>query len=269
MKQRTVIFLLSLILIVLSSYSVKASDDDYFYYVKSKYSNAPSHSQYRFPYIKGLEVKVTPEFPEFPTGSIATFTITLTNKNKYPVNIEYSNGRQFDMVILHGASQIFRWSNGFTWKKARHSIPLGPGESRSEKLSWVAVNKFGGTLPQGVYKCVGLATCLPKTLVSNEVKFRLGPPSVVKKEIINTRLNQAFEIELPRYANEFELVWEIVYAYNDNRISATSRKIKPETIVITFLPRRIGHVEFDLYAYPTVYNKTVSLERRSYRIEVE
>ena len=265
--QRVSIILLFFVLSV-SNLLEATSPDSYFYYVRSK-QNVGNSNDYRFPYIKGLEVNIYPETYEFPAGSIATFTITLTNKNKYPVDVEYSSGRQFDMVIYSGPSQIFRWSNGFTWKKARHSISLAPNESKIEQLSWVTVNKYGAPLPQGIYKCVGLATCYPKTLVSNEVKFRLGPPSVVAQEIIKTKLNQAFELELPRFANDYELIWEIRYKYNDNRISSTSRKINPNTITLTFLPRRIGHVEFDLYAYPNTLNKTVSLERRSYRIEVE
>lgn len=269
MKLKYLVSIIILVSIFFASCKTEAaSEDSHFFYVKSKYSNV-NRSDYRFPYIKGLEVSIYPESYEFAAGSIATFTIMLTNKNKYPINVEYSSGRQFDMVIYSGASQIFRWSNGFTWKKSPHSIPLAPGESKSEQLSWVSVNRHGAPLPQGIYKCVGLATCYPKTLVSNEVKFRLGPPSVIKQEIIFTKLNQAFELELPRFANEYELVWEIFYKYNDNRIRATSRKINPETITITFLPRRIGHVEFDIYAYPSSLNKTVALERRSYRIEVE
>ena len=268
MKLKIIVSIFLLVSVFFVSNLSEASDDSHFFYVRSKYSNE-QNNKYRFPYIKGLEVKITPDFAEFPAGSIATFTISLTNKNKYPVHVEYSSGRQFDMVIYCGASQIFRWSNGYTWRKSPHSIPLEPGETRSQKLSWVTVNKFGYPLSQGIYKCVGLATCYPKTLVSDEVRFRLGPPSVVAKEVIKTKLNQCFELELPRYANEYELVWDIIYKYNDNRIRATSRKVKPNTIVISFLPKRIGHVEFDLYAYPNSLNNTVALERRSYRIEVE
>lgn len=268
MKLKYIVSIILLVSLFFVSNKSEAFDNSHFFYVKSKYSNV-KRTDYRFPYIKGVEVNIYPETMEFVAGSIATFTISITNKNKYPINIEYPSGRQFDMVIYSGASQIFRWSNGFTWKKSPHSIPLAPGESKSEQLSWVSVNKFGAPLPQGIYKCVGLATCYPKTLVSDEVKFRLGPPSVIQKEIIKTSLNQCFDLELPRFADNYELVWEIFYKNNDNRIRATKRKIHPDTITITFLPRRIGHVEFDLYAYPNSLNKTVALERRSYRIEVE
>ena len=268
MNQRITTLILTFISILFFVSSIEASPDSYFVYINKKEAK-PNSNYYHFGYWKGLEVKISPERPEFTAGSIATFTISLTNRNKYTTVVEYPNGREWDLVIFHGWSQIFRWSDGFTWQNSSHSIVLKPGESISHQLSWVSVNKFGQTLPQGVYRCVGLVTCYPKTIISKEVKFRLTPPSVVAKEIIKTNLNQCFEIELPRFGNESELKWKIVYVNNDNRISITSRRIKDESIVITFLPKRLGHVEFDMYAYPELLNSSVSLERRSYRIEVE
>ena len=268
MKLKYLVSILVIFTVLIFSFPSFASEDSHFFYIKSK-QKAIDKTNFKFPYMKGVKVTISPDTPEIIAGEIATFTVSITNKNKYPVNVEYSSGRQYDMVIYCGASQIFRWSNGYTWKKSPHSIPLAPGETRSQKLSWIAVNKNGAPLSQGIYKAVGLATCYPKTLVSEETSFRLIPPSIIAKEVIKTKLNQCFEIELPRFADSDELVWDIVYKYNDNRIRSTTKKIKPETIVLTFLPKRIGHVEFDLYAYPISLNKTFSLERRSYRIEVE
>ena len=267
MKQRIRVFILAVICILTSVISLEASSDSYLVYINKK--DIKENHDYHFGYWKGLEVTIHPDRPEFTAGSIATFTIRLTNRNKYTSVVYYSTGRQWDMVLYKDGSQFFRWSNGYTWKESPHSIVLKPGESRSEKLSWVSVNKYGQTLPQGVYKCVGLATCYPKTIVSKEVRFRLTPPSVVAKEIIRTNLNQCFDIELPRFGDDSELLWKIVYVNNDNRISLTKRIIKENSIVITFLPKRLGHVEFDLYAYPETLNSSVSLERRSYRVEVQ
>ena len=266
MKQQKSAFIFLIFIIFAFANIAKADFDSYFTYINR---GEKSTTKYRYGYTKGIKVTITPDKPEFQAGSLATFTVTITNKNKYSVNVDFPTGQQWDMVIYHGGSQIERWSNGYTWERSPHSILLKAGESRSQKLTWVAVNKKGEPLSQGYYKCVGLVICSPKTIVSEEVRFRLTPPSVVKKEIIKTSLNQCFEIELPRFANEKELKWDIVYWVNDNRINATSRKIKSDSIVITFLPKRIGHVEFDLYAYPENLNSTVAVERRSYRIEVE
>lgn len=269
MKQKFLILIIiitSFLIITKSSYA--ASHDKYL--TKRNRKELSSYGYlYRYPYVKGIEVKIIPERPEFIAGSIATFTVTLTNKNKYPINIEYPTGRHWDMVVYHNDYPIYRWSDGYTWEESPHIIPLQPNETRSCKLSWVSVNVRGEPLVQGIYKCVGLVTCSPKTIVSPEVDIRLIPPSIVPTEIIRTNLNQVFEIELPRFGGDYELEWKIVYRNNDNRISLTSKKQKDESIVISFLPRRIGHVEFDLYAYPNRHNPSVSLERRSYRIEVE
>lgn len=226
-------------------------------------------TRYHFGDIKHVEVTITPESNEIVAGSIATFTITLKNKSRDNIQINYPTGQQWDLVIYDTQRQIFRWSNGFTWHASPHYIPLKPGEERSEKLSWVSVNKWGQPLLQGTYRCVGVVTSAPTRLVSKEVKFRLTPPSVVAKKTIRTNLNQCFEIELPRFSGKTELVWTVVYKNNDNRIDERIRHVKQNTILISFMPKRLGHVEFDLYAYPEGLSKNVSLERRSYRIEVE
>lgn len=269
MKQKFLILLIIISSFLIITKTSFASSHEKYLTKRNRKEVSSYGSLYRYPYVKGIEVKIIPDSPEFIAGSIATFTVTLKNNNKYPINIDYATGRHWDMVVYHNDYPIYRWSDGFTWENSPHTIPLQPKETKSVKLSWVSVNLRGEPLIQGIYKCVGLVTCSPRAIVSPEVDVRLTPPSVVAKEIIRTRLNQAFEIELPRFGGDYELEWKIVYKNNDNRIRLTSKKQKDESIVISFLPKRIGHVEFDLYAYPNRYNPTVSLERRSYRIEVE
>lgn len=247
--------------------SVEAAIDVFSQYLDRYSVEKDTTTKYHYGYKKGIEVKITPDIPEVPAGSIATFTISLKNISKYPLSIDYQTGQHWDLIIYQGKSIIYRWSDNYEWKKAPHSISLNPGEVISEKLSWESITAYNKPFPQGTYKCVGLVTCLPKTIITSEERFRLIPPSDVKKEIIKTRLNQCFDIELPRFADGSELKWVVKYVYNDNRIDATSRKLNPDSITITFMPKRLGYVEFYLYAYTKEFNK--SLERRSYRIEVE
>ena len=227
------------------------------------------HLDYHYGYKKGLVVKITPDTPEFVAGTIGTFTVSITNISKNSIDIKYPTGQQWDMAIYYNGLPIFQWSEPYRWNESPNTITLRPGETRSEKLAWSSMNYYGQPLSQGIYKCIGLVTCSPKIIVSNESSFRLLPPSVIARKTIKTKLNQCFEIELPRFANDEELVWKIVYIYNDNRISYTNRKLKDKSIVITFLPKRLGHVNFDLYAYPKSSTIKHSLERRSYRVEVD
>lgn len=226
-------------------------------------------SKYRFGNTKDLEIKIIPDSTEFISGSTATFTLSLTNKSKRSVKVNYPNGRQWDMVIYKDKMPIFRWSNGYTWHEAPHSIALKPGESITTQLSWVPVNKNGIPLIQGKYECAAIVTSSPKSFISNEASFNLIPPSSLEKQTIKTRLNQPFEIELPKSIGDTNLTWKIAYKNNDNRINTTSRKITDKNLIITFIPKRIGHVEFYIYAYPENLNENFSLERRYYRIEVE
>lgn len=223
---------------------------------------------YHFGHDKEIEVSITPEMPEYIAGSVATFTISLKNRTSKGINLYFPTGRQWDMMVYHGNKPVFRWSNGSTWEESANNLYLRPNEVLTKKLTWVAVNKVGQPLLQGDYKCVGIITSQPKSFVSKECRFKLTPPSVVAKETIKAKLNQIFEIEVPRFAKGQELVWKVTYKFNDNRISAVKKLVKKDSFVLMFKPQRFGHVEFDLFAYPESLNQTLSLERRSYRIEV-
>ena len=216
-----------------------------------------------------LQITMTPEKPEIIAGTIATFTITIRNRTDKTVNIHYPTGQQWDLATYHNKVQIYRWSQGLIWADAPHTIPLKQGETRSEKLSWLTLDRNGLPLPQGVYTAHGMVMTVPRFLVSNDCQIRLLPAEIKATQIIEAKLNQYFDIELPRYSSRRELEWKIDYAYNDNRISIHSVSRTEDKMVITFQPKRVGHVEFNLYAFYDTTDETSSLERRSYRIEVK
>lgn len=230
---------------------------------------AENYRQWEFVNPSDLQVTISPEKNEIIAGNIATFTITIRNRTDKTVSIHYPTGQQWDLATYHNRVQIFRWSQGMTWRDAPHSIPIKSGETRSEKLSWQTTDRLGYPLPQGIYTAHGMVMTKPRNLVSNDCKIRLLPPEVKKMEVIEARLNQLFEVEVPRYSGIKELSWKIDYVYNDNRLSITSVRKAEKTMTIVFHPKRVGHVEFHLYGYHDVQNETLSLERRSFRIEVK
>lgn len=230
---------------------------------------AQTYRQWEFVNPADLQITITPEKNEIIAGSVATFTITIRNRTDKTVHIYYPTGQQWDLATYHNRTQIFRWSQGMTWRDAPHSIPLKSGETRSEKLSWETTDRLGFPLPQGIYTAQGMVMTKPRYLVSNDCKIRLLPPEVKKMEVIDAKLNQLFEVEVPRFSGNRELTWKIDYVYNDNRISVHSIKKLDKTMTILFHPKRVGYVEFHLYGYKDVQNETLSLERRSFRIEVK
>lgn len=216
-----------------------------------------------------FQVTIVADTPEIIAGQTATFTISIRNRTDKTVNIPYKTGQQWDLAIHHDRTQIYRWSQGLTWEDAPYSIPLKSGETRSEKLSWTSTGRNGLPLPQGVYKAQGMAMTMPRHLVSNDCAVRLLPSEIKKPEIIEARLNQVFKIELPRHSGNRELIWKIDYVYNDNRIDIHRVEKTENKTLIFFHPKRVGHVTFHLFAFHDTQDVTVSLERRTFRIEVK
>ncbi|NLF97339.1 MAG: hypothetical protein GX569_11405 [Candidatus Riflebacteria bacterium] len=230
--------------------------------------HAKDYRKWEFVNPADLKITITPEKLELISGTIATFTITISNRTNHTVKIHYPTGQQWDLATYHGRTQIFRWSQGYEWADAPHTIPLKRGETRSEQLSWLTVDRNGEPLPHGIYRAQGMVMIAPRHLVSNDCKIRLLPPEIKPQQLIETRLNQFFDIELPRYSGKRELDWQIDYVYNDNRIAVHSVNRTADKTIFTMHPMRVGHVEFHLYAYHDIQDATRSLERRSFRVEV-
>ena len=245
------IFLFIFIFILLNSTSLFAARNQYYY---------GWHSQ--------LECKITPDFPEISTGEIATFTITLRNKTDKTIDLQYKTGQEWDMVVMLGNQQVFRWSSPYIWSERPFSQPLKPGATKSTKLSWKAVSTVNQPLTQNTYTVRGIAMLSPKHLISEDCHIRLIPRNTIKKEIIKAKLNRIFTIELPSKSDDGELIWYIKYKYNDNRISLQKYTRDLKTIKFFMKPKRYGHVEFDIYGYPAKFKSNQSIERRSYRVEV-
>jgi hypothetical protein len=230
---------------------------------------AQSYRKWEFVNPADLQITISPEKNEIIAGSVATFTISIRNRTDKTVKISYPTGQHWDLAAYHNRTQIFRWSQGLLWAEAPHIIPLKTGETTSEKLSWTTVDRHGLPLPQGVYTVHGMVMTSPRFLVSNDCSIRLLPPEIKKMETIDAVLNQMFEITLPRYSGNRELIWKIDYVYNDNRIAVHQTRKSDKELIITFQPKRVGHVEFHLYGYRDTQDETIALERRSFRVEVK
>jgi len=229
---------------------------------------AQNYRKWEFVNPADLQVTITPEKSELISGTIATFTVTIRNRTNHSIKLHYPTGQQWDLATYHGDTQIFRLSQGYIWVDSPHSIPLKRGETRSEQLTWLTVDRNGEPLPHGIYSAHGMAMIAPRHIVSNSCRIRLLPPELKPQQLIETRLNQMFDIELPRRSGKRELDWQIDYVYNDNRISVHSVNRTADKVIVTFHPTRVGHVEFHLYAYHDTQDATRSLERRSFRVEV-
>ncbi|EKD81686.1 MAG: hypothetical protein ACD_39C01690G0002, partial [uncultured bacterium] len=77
--------------------------------------NAESYRKWEFVNPASLKITIEPEKPEIVAGTIATFTVTVRNRTNHVVKIHYPTGQQWDLATYHGNTQIYRWSQGYTW----------------------------------------------------------------------------------------------------------------------------------------------------------
>jgi len=215
-----------------------------------------------------LEIRISPERKELPAGDIASFTISIRNKTDKPVNIYFPTGQRWDMAGFHNGAQIFRWSQGLRWYEAPHSIPIQPGEVETQTLSWTTLDRVGCALPQGIYKAEGMVMTVPRHFVSNSVSFRLLPPRVIDSRTLKVKINQTFEIQVPKVLNDTNISWRIEYDYNDHRVSPIEHRVEGKNTILVFEAKRIGYVIMRLYGYPEFKFHDLSVERRTYRIDV-
>jgi hypothetical protein len=216
-----------------------------------------------------IEVKAWCEKKEIIAGDVATFTIQIRNRTDQTINVFFPTGQRWDYAVYHNDVQIYRWSQGLEWAEAPHSVPLKAGETLSKTMRWQSLDRLGRALPQGVYRIHGMLMTKPRHLVSNTFSLRLLPPEIKKQEIINAKLHSFFEVAVPRFSRRQELKWEILYVYNDNRISVHRVRKTEKEIIITFMAKRAGHVDFHLYGRDSHKSFGESVERRSYRVEVK
>ena len=240
-------------------------------YVMLIISVSPVSAWRKWEYINpsDVEIKLTLERPEVKAGEVATFTISIRNKTDKTLGINFPSGQHWDYAVFTKGLQIYRWSQGLFWSEANHSIPLRAGETMSEAMSWETIDRLGRPLPQGIYTIQGMVMVSPRHLVTNSRSIRLLPPEVKKEEIISTRIGQLFEIELPRYSDNKELIWNLDYINNDNRVAINKTYRVDDKVVVTFMAKRRGHVRINLYACLISKSREDSIERRSYRIEVK
>ncbi len=215
-----------------------------------------------------LVVTITPEKTELYPGEIATFTISIRNRSTKTFKLDYSTGQQWDLAVFHNNLQLYRWSEGLFWAHRDYSIHLKSGEVKSHQLSWRTTDKLGRPFPQGTYHVRGMATLSPKWLVTEDCKITVVPPKVTPKETIKARLNMLFDIELPRYIGPAEITWHIQYKHNRNRLEVRKVAKVDGRVVVTFEPKRYGHVEFDIYGFHENKNIEESIERLTYRVEI-
>ena len=111
--------------------------------------------------------------PAYGQGGAATFTIAVDNRGSAPAGLTFPSAQVYDVVVLAGETEVWRWSGDRFFTAALTERTFPPGLTLLGRESWDGRDQSGAPLPPGSYRAVGsLATSPPRS--GNAVELQLG-----------------------------------------------------------------------------------------------
>jgi len=97
----------------------------------------------------GLSLTVAFDEP-LRTGHPVTWRLELENRSKEEITLRFSSGKDGDIALLAGASEVYRWSAHRLFSQALRQMPLAAGSRHTFRLEEPAL-----VVPAGNYELVG------------------------------------------------------------------------------------------------------------------
>ncbi len=110
----------------------------------------------------------------YQLGSSVTFTIAADNPGPDPTTLTFSSGQRYDIVVMSGEAEVWRWSNerAFTAVFGESSFPSGLTLLGRETWDWR--DNSGAPLPPGTYRVIGSIASVPPQQ-GNVLEITLSP----------------------------------------------------------------------------------------------
>jgi hypothetical protein len=99
--------------------------------------------------------------PAYGTGMVVTFTMAIDNPASAPDRLEFPSSQVYDIVVLAGDTEVWRWSADRVFASVMTEVTFPPGVALVARESWDWRDKSGAPLPPGTYRVVGLLTTSP------------------------------------------------------------------------------------------------------------
>jgi hypothetical protein len=105
----------------------------------------------------GSGLALTVRFDEpLRSGQAVTWHLEVENRGKDPVTLRFPSGKDGDVVLLRGSSEVYRWSANRLFSQALRDVPLGVGDSHPFKLEERSL-----AVPAGDYELVAQVAADP------------------------------------------------------------------------------------------------------------
>jgi hypothetical protein len=111
----------------------------------------------------------------FQRGELITFELTLRNRTRETVHLDFASGQQWNFFVFNSGwdTPRWRWSDDQVFTQAATRITLAPGESRVFSITWNQISTHTGeALPPGAYEALGVIwhpTVAANPLASHEL----------------------------------------------------------------------------------------------------
>lgn len=111
----------------------------------------------------------------YEPGVPVAFAIAVDNPADAPVTLTFPSRQTYDIVVLDGEREVWRWSSDRFFATAMTELTVPPGVVLLGRERWDGRDASGAPVPVGTYRVVAnLATNPPKP--GNAVELRLGSP---------------------------------------------------------------------------------------------
>ena len=113
--------------------------------------------------------------PSYQVGTTATFTIAVDNPGPGPVALTFPSGQRYDIVVMSGEAEVWRWSADRAFTQVFGEQSFQPGLTLLGRETWELRDNGGASLPPGTYRVVGSVASSP-SLNGNVLEITLAAP---------------------------------------------------------------------------------------------
>ena len=122
-----------------------------------------------------LVVLLASDRPVYGPGMPAAFTLAVDNPGAATVTATFPSAQAYDIVVLAGETEVWRWSAGYAFAAAMTERSFPPGLTLLGREAWDWRDTDGAPLPPGIYRVVGSLESAPP-LDGNPVEIVLNVP---------------------------------------------------------------------------------------------
>lgn len=122
-----------------------------------------------------LVVLLASDHPTYGPGTAARFTLAVDNPSETAVTATFPSAQVYDVAVLAGETEVWRWSAGYAFAAALTERSFPPGLTLLGREAWDWRDADGALLPPGTYRVIGSLASAPP-LDGNAVELDLTGP---------------------------------------------------------------------------------------------